>query len=116
FAAVAHLGRVGRLEGHLLFTLLLATRVLGGLWSSATLPTAQAYVADVTERSDRTAGMSVVGAAFGLGIVFGPAIGGALAPLGLLVPVYVSAAIGYVIAFLVWRTLPEPPRNDRPLQ
>jgi len=116
FAIVAHLGRAGRIEGHALFALLLATRVLGGLWSSATLPTAQAYVADVTERADRTAGMSVVGAAFGLGIVFGPAIGGLLAPFGLLVPVYLSSAIGFVNAFFVWRTLPEPQRSQRPLE
>ncbi len=87
---------------------LLVTRLLGGALSSATLPTVQAYVADVTGRADRASGMAVVGAAFGLGIVFGPAIGALLAPVDLLLPVYVSSGVAFLNALFVFLKLPEP--------
>lgn len=64
----------------LLFFLLLLARLLGGAFSSATLPTAQAYVADVTGRENRTAGMALLGAAFGLAVILGPALGRGLPP------------------------------------
>lgn len=111
FGLVARLGIEGHLRGTALFGGLVLTRLVGGLYSSATLPTAQAYIADVTPREDRTRGMALVGAAFGLAVVFGPALGAALAPLGLLVPVYVSSAIAFVNAAFVWLRLPEPVRH-----
>ena len=111
FGLIAQCGRAGWLQGTPLFLCLLATRAIGGLYSSATLPSAQAYVADVTNRNDRTAGMAVVGAAFGLGIVFGPAIGAMLAPVGLLVPVYFSAGIALLNALFVHLRLPESKRD-----
>lgn len=111
FGLISELGLVGGIHGTTLFAALLATRIVGGLLSSATMPTAQAYMADVTERSTRTAGMALVGAAFGLGVVFGPAIGAGLAQFGLLVPVYASAAIALLNALFVWLTLPEPKRR-----
>jgi MFS family permease len=114
FALVAHAGRLGMLTGTQLFVPLLVSRLLGGLFSSATLPTVQAYVADVTGREDRARGMAVVGAAFGLGIVFGPAIGALLAPLDLLLPVYVSAGVAFLNALFVATSLPEPDTRARP--
>ncbi|HYO97203.1 MAG TPA: MFS transporter [Polyangiaceae bacterium] len=111
FALLCQLGLRGELNGSALFACLLLTRVVGGTFSSATLPTAQAYVADVTGRSDRTRSMALIGAAFGLGVVFGPALGALLAPLGLLVPVYVSAGLAFLNAIFVWLKLPEPPRR-----
>lgn len=111
FAVVAHLGTQGVLSGGVLFAGLLAMRLLGGTLSSATIPTAQAYVADVTERDKRTSGMAVIGAAFGLGIIFGPGIGAALSTFGLLVPVYVSASMALLNLLFVWIYLPEPERR-----
>jgi MFS family permease len=111
FGVVADLGLSHRLSGNGLFAALLLSRVLGGLLSSATLPTAQAYMADITERKDRTAGMALVGAAFGLGVVFGPGIGAALAHFGLTVPVYVSATVALFNGLFVWLRLPEPARR-----
>jgi MFS family permease len=113
FAGAVRLGQAGLLGTQALFITLLATRLVGGLYSSATLPTAQAYVADVTGRADRTAGMALIGAAFGLAIVFGPAIGALLAPFGLLLPVYLSAGTAFVNALFVWLKLPEPVRHQR---
>jgi MFS family permease len=121
FAVIADLGRRGVLAGAALFVALLGTRLLGGALSSATLPTVQAYVADVTGRADRASGMAVVGAAFGLGmgaafglgIVFGPAIGALLAPVDLLLPVYVSSGVAFLNALFVFLKLPEPERKLR---
>jgi len=58
--------------------MLFAARALGGAMAG-NIATAFAYVADVTTPANRAKGMGIVGAAFGLGFIFGPAIGGALA-------------------------------------
>ena len=73
---VAELGARGVIHGVALVATLVAVRLAGGLLSSATIPTAQAWAADLTDRENRTRGMAMIGAAFGLGIVFGPVIGG----------------------------------------
>ncbi len=57
--------------------LLVASRVFGGLMAG-NIAAAQAYVSDVTTPETRAKGMGLIGAAFGLGFVFGPAIGGIL--------------------------------------
>jgi MFS family permease len=111
FGAVAQLGLGGVLRGPPLLLLLLATRAVGGWLSSATLPTAQAYIADVTDRDGRTSGMALVGAAFGLAVIVGPALGAALSLWSLLTPVYVSASLALFNALFVWWRLPESPRR-----
>jgi DHA1 family tetracycline resistance protein-like MFS transporter len=58
--------------------MLFTARALGG-FMAGNIATAFAYVADVTTPANRAKGMGVVGAAFGLGFIFGPAIGGVLA-------------------------------------
>ncbi len=111
FAFFAQLRLDGLLSTGAVFVLLLLARLIGGTLSSATLPTAQAYVADITGRADRTAGMAIIGAAFGLGVIVGPGIGGALARINLLAPVYFSAGLALLNALFVWRSLPEPKRH-----
>ncbi len=107
FAVVADLGLRGVISGTLLFALLVGARFLGGILSSATLPTAQAMMADLTDRGNRAAAMGLIGAAFGLGVIFGPGLGGLLANFGLTVPVYFSAGLGLVTALLARLTLRE---------
>jgi len=58
--------------------LLYAARVIGGMLSSATLPVAAAYVADMTREEERGRGMAWFGTAVSLGVVVGPALGGML--------------------------------------
>ncbi|HEY8428750.1 MAG TPA: MFS transporter [Sandaracinaceae bacterium] len=113
FGAVAQLGLSGVLSKGPLLVLLLATRIAGGALSSATLPTAQAYAADISERGDRTKAMGVIGAAFGLGVIFGPAIGAGLTELtgNLVAAVYFSASVAVVNAIFVALRLPEPERR-----
>ncbi len=64
------------------FNLLVLSRLIGGM-VSANISTVTAIIADVTERHERTRGMALIGIAFGLGFVLGPAIGGASAMLDL---------------------------------
>ena len=110
FAVFATLGQRGLLAGSALFLLLVATRLIGGALSSATLPTAQAAMADLSDRGNRAAAMGLIGAAFGLGVVFGPAIGAGLSHFGLTVPVYFSAALGLLTALAATFLLPETRR------
>lgn len=63
------------------FLLLFFSRMLAGLGGS-NIGVAQAYIADITTREERAKGMGIIGAAFGLGFVFGPVIGALLAKYG----------------------------------
>ena len=60
---------------------LLVARVVAGI-AAANISTAQAYVSDVTDARDRAKGMGIIGAAFGIGFIFGPIIGGLLSSFG----------------------------------
>jgi len=79
-------GLLGSVAGFTLFalagtlSLLFLARVLMGIFG-ATIPTAQAAVADVTAPQDRARGMGLIGAAIGLGFILGPALGGVLSNL-----------------------------------
>jgi MFS family permease len=87
--------------------LMVASRCVFALLGSGTGPASQAYVADRTTAGDRTAGVALVNAAFGLGQTLGPAVGAALAVLGLLAPIYFAAALAVVSAAVIWFYLPE---------
>ena len=91
---------------------LFAARLLAGV-SSATIGVAQAYIADSTTPENRAKGMGIIGAAFGLGFVFGPALGGLLAPIGYGVPAFVAAGVALVNGLLALALLPEslPPER-----
>lgn len=112
FGLLASLGAQGVLAGTTLFVLLVASRLLGGILSSATLPTAQAMMADLSSTRDRAAAMGLLGAAFGLGVVFGPGLGGLLSGFGLTVPIFFSAGLGLLTALAAAFALPETRRAD----
>ena len=61
--------------------MLFAARILSGILSSATSPTTMAYIGDSTSEEERGGGMGILGAAVGLGTIFGPALGGLLADM-----------------------------------
>lgn len=81
-------------------------RILDGI-TGGNISTAQAYIADVTTPEDRAKGMGMIGAAFGIGFVLGPAIGGILSPYGLAVPFYFAAGLAFVNATALYFVLPE---------
>ena len=72
--------------------LLLLGRVVGGI-TAATQSTANAYMADISGPEDRAANFGLVGAAFGIGFVLGPLIGGLLAGYGTRAPFYAAALL-----------------------
>jgi len=88
-------------------------RILDGI-TGGNISTAQAYIADVTTEENRAKGMGLIGAAFGLGFIFGPAIGGILSHWGIHVPFFFAAALCFANATLLFFTLPETITADHP--
>src|SRR2546425_9567492 len=84
-------------------TMLFLARIVDGL-SGGNISTARAYVADVTDPEERPRAFGLIGAAFGIGFVLGPAIGGALARLGDSVPPWArtSPAGAAAVPSLFW--------------
>lgn len=93
--------------------MLFVGRILDGI-TGGNISTAQAYIADVTTNEDRAKGMGLIGAAFGLGFIFGPAIGGILSRWGPHVPFLFAAALSFANAILLYFTLPETVTPDHP--
>jgi DHA1 family tetracycline resistance protein-like MFS transporter len=85
---------------------LFIARLLSGM-AGAAYPTANAYIADVSPPEKRAANFGLVGAAFGIGFVIGPAIGGVLGQHGTRLPFYVSAAIAFCNALYGFIVLKE---------
>jgi multidrug resistance protein len=94
---------------HSLLMLLIA-RVVAGIGGSS-IGVAQAYIADVTKPEDRSKGMGIIGAAFGLGFVFGPLIGGLLSSYGYFITGLASAFFSFAAFVLTIIFLQEPERN-----
>jgi len=107
------LSQVGSLLGYLLFALadslplLFLARVIDGI-SGGNIATAQAVVADITRPEERARGMGVIGAAFGLGFVLGPALGGFLGAWGgnLAIGLFAAGLVAVNLA-CTWFFLPE---------
>lgn len=89
------------------FRWLLASRLFAGA-ATANIAIAQAYIADVTPPEGRARGMGMIGAAFGLGFILGPAIGGLLSAYSLAAPGYAAAALAAVNGVAAFFVLPEP--------
>ena len=87
--------------------MLFAARGLAGILSSATLPTAMAYISDSTDEKSRGGGMGVIGAAMGLGMVLGPGAGGLLSAISLQAPFFFAAILSLIAVFAIWLALPE---------
>jgi DHA1 family tetracycline resistance protein-like MFS transporter len=86
--------------------MLFAARIVDGL-SGGNISTARAYVADVTEPSDRARAYGLIGAAFGLGFILGPALSGILAGISYTAPIWAAAALTVVATVMAWLWLPE---------
>ncbi|WP_349409584.1 MFS transporter [Pseudalkalibacillus sp. SCS-8] len=96
--------------------MLYASRILAGTFGSAIMPTAMAYVADVTSEENRGKGMGMLGAAMALGIVIGPGIGGWLAEIELSLPFLIAGFAGtgaaIVSVFLLKETLSDEAKEE----
>ncbi|MBN1667916.1 MAG: MFS transporter [Anaerolineales bacterium] len=82
------------------------SRILDGL-TGGNISVAQAYITDVTDAQSRARGLGLLGAAFGLGFIMGPAIGGALSTWGFAVPAFAAAGLAALNLLSVFFWLPE---------
>ncbi|MBI9044293.1 MAG: MFS transporter [Anaerolineaceae bacterium] len=117
------IGTVGNGVALLLFGLsnqmwmLFASRALAGALSAASIPTAMAYISDTTSFEERGKGMGIIGAAFGVGMVIGPGLGGTMAGISLAAPFYLAAIVSVLAAFIIYFALPESlPKEKRAVQ
>ncbi|WP_075980430.1 MFS transporter [Bacillus massilinigeriensis] len=94
--------------------MLFIARIIGGSLSAANMPTVMAYVADITSPEDRAKGMGMIGAATGLGFIFGPALGGVFSKVSLNTPFYIAAVLSLLTFLLVFVILKESlPKEKR---
>lgn len=94
------------------FWLLLLGRTLAGL-AGATYITATAYVADISSAKEKAANFGLIGAAFGIGFVLGPAIGGIAAEVSLTAPFWIAAALSTANALFGYFVLPESLKPEK---
>jgi DHA1 family tetracycline resistance protein-like MFS transporter len=85
---------------------LLASRIVAGI-AGGNVATAQAVIADTTPPEKRAHGMGLIGAAFGLGFIAGPALAGVLAPFSLAAPGWGAAVCSTVAFAMALAYLPE---------
>ena len=95
------------------YWMLFGSRALAGVLSSATLPTAMAYIADSTSERDRGGGMGLIGAAMGIGMVLGPGLGGWAAGSSLSLPFFLAAGLSVLALLLLLVFLPESLGKDK---
>jgi len=108
-AGTLSMGIKGTVTITTLLAMIFGSRVIYGLTASAIYPSASGYIADVTDWNDRAKGMALIGSANAMGSILGPAIGGGLAFMGVLFPMYAAAVISFfgALAAIVWLVEPE---------
>ncbi len=116
FGLASTLSDTETMLGFSALTWLFITRIGAGI-AGATIPTAQAYIADVTGPEDRARGMALIGAAFGIGFTFGPLIGAAFVtdnPNGppSAGPGYAASMLSGIALLMAIFKLPESLRSD----
>lgn len=116
FALVTQWGNSGPILGLSPLVWLFITRIGAGI-AGATIPTAQAYIADSTDQTNRGKGMAIIGAAFGIGFTFGPLLGAMFVPSELnaapsSAPGYVAAGLSGLAFLFGLTSLPESLKRD----
>jgi DHA1 family tetracycline resistance protein-like MFS transporter len=90
------------------------SRLLDGL-TGGNITVAQAYISDVTDEKNRAKGLGLIGAAFGLGFIIGPAVGGLLSQSGYSLPAFVAAGLSFLNLLSIFFFLPESLTEERRL-
>jgi DHA1 family tetracycline resistance protein-like MFS transporter len=94
------------LQNSCILGIMFISRIIDGL-TGGNITVAQAYISDVTDQKDRAKGLGLIGAAFGLGFILGPAAGGLLSTWGFAVPAFVAASLAAVNLASIIINLPE---------
>ncbi len=110
FTSLFWMGLEDWLRGLFLWLALITARCLQSTVMAGTMPASNAYVSDITTAQTRASGIAKLGAANSTGTIIGPAIGGLLAGISLLAPLYFAAFMTALSVLLVWFFLPESPR------
>ncbi len=106
------ISQLGSMIGYLILAfannlpLIFLSRVIDGV-TGGNISIAQAYIADVTTKENRAKGMGLIGAAFGLGFIFGPAIGGVLSKISYSAPAFLAAFVSLLTIFTTYFFLKE---------
>jgi MFS transporter, DHA1 family, tetracycline resistance protein len=95
-----------------ILAVLFLSRILDGL-TGGNLTVAQAYITDVTDEQNRAKGLGMIGAAFGLGFIIGPALGGTLSQWGYNLPAFLAATISFINLIAIFFFLPESLTGER---
>lgn len=86
--------------------LLFLSRIIDGI-TGGNISVAQAYIADITDKNNRAKGMGLIGAAFGLGFIFGPAIGGLLSKISYSAPAFTASIMSLITISMTFLFLKE---------
>ncbi|BCX14589.1 MAG: tetracycline resistance MFS efflux pump [Patescibacteria group bacterium] len=112
------LSQLGSAIGYLILALanslplLFISRIIDGI-TGGNISIAQAYIADVTDNKNRARGMGLIGAAFGLGFIFGPAIGGALSKISYSAPALLAAFVSLLTIMTTFLFLDETVNTEK---
>ena len=105
-------GQLQALQSGAILGVMFIARILSGL-TGGNITVAQAYIADVTDSQNRAKGLGLIGAAFGLGFILGPAAGGVLSRWGYAVPAFAAAGLAALNLAGVAALLPESLTAER---
>jgi len=99
-------------QNQIILAVMFLSRMLDGL-TGGNISVAQAYITDITTVENRAKGMGLIGAAFGLGFIIGPAMGGILTRWGYAAPAFAAAVISGInlVMVFVWLSESLPPEN-----
>ncbi|MCM8832222.1 MAG: MFS transporter [Candidatus Omnitrophica bacterium] len=98
------ISQTGSMIGYLILAfasnlpLIFLARIVDGI-TGGNISIAQAYIADITKKENRAKGMGLIGAAFGLGFIFGPAIGALLSKISFSAPALLAALVSLITVF-----------------
>jgi DHA1 family tetracycline resistance protein-like MFS transporter len=92
--------------------ILFLSRSVDGL-TGGNITVAQAYISDITDEKNRAKGLGLIGAAFGLGFIIGPAVGGLLSKFGYSVPALAAAGLSFLNLISIFFFLPESLTEER---
>ncbi|MEM1105081.1 MAG: MFS transporter [Pseudomonadota bacterium] len=114
FAGAMDVGLRGLLGAGTVFVSLLVIRVLYAVLGAGIQPASIALMADLSEEDDRSSAVAIVGAAYGLGMILGPASAAALVGFGVLTPLYAIAVLGLIcmVNAAIFLKSPAPTRAE----
>lgn len=109
--SIAVLAAAASINGFVL-SILFVSRMVDGV-TGGNITVAQAYISDITDEKNRAKGLGIIGAAFGLGFIIGPAVGGLLSRWGYGVPAFAAAGLSLINLISIFFFLPESLSEER---